>query len=62
MFLSMLKSGERERLKWRKKKMRDISIGKRERETWNESGRLGEKKESVERERKKKRREGEGNI
>jgi hypothetical protein len=34
----------------------------RERETWNESGRLGEKKESVERERKKKRREGEGNI
>jgi hypothetical protein len=32
MFLSMLKSGERERLKWRKKKMRDISIGKRERD------------------------------
>jgi hypothetical protein len=28
-----------------RKKMRDINVGKRERETWNESERLGEKKE-----------------
>jgi hypothetical protein len=41
-----------------RKKMRDVNVG--EREMWNESERLGEK-ESVERERKK-RREGEGNI
>jgi hypothetical protein len=47
----MLKSGERERLRWREKKMRDVNV--RERETWNESERLGEKKESVKREEKK---------
>jgi hypothetical protein len=33
--------------------MRDVNVGERERETWNESERLGEKKERVERERKK---------
>jgi hypothetical protein len=43
----------------KRKKMGDVNVG--ERETWNESERLGEKKESVERERKK-RRDGEGNI
>jgi hypothetical protein len=42
-----------------RKNMRDVNVG--ERETWNESERLGEKKESVERERKK-RREREENI
>jgi hypothetical protein len=44
----MLKSEERERLQWREK-MRDVNFGERERvsETWNESQRLGEKKERV---------------
>jgi hypothetical protein len=52
-FLLMLKSGEKERLKWREK-MRNVNVGKRE--MWNDSERLGEKKKSVERERKKKER------
>jgi hypothetical protein len=60
MFLLMLKSGKRERLKWREKRWEILKL-ERVRETWNESERLGEKKESVEREREK-RREGEGNI
>jgi hypothetical protein len=56
LFLLILKNEERERLKWREIKMRDVNIG--ERETWNESERLGEK-ESVEREEKKGERERE---
>jgi hypothetical protein len=37
-----------------RKKMRDVNVGEREREMWNESGRLGEKKrECGKRERKK---------
>jgi hypothetical protein len=39
MLLLMLKSGERERLKWTEK-MRGVTVGERERETWNESERL----------------------
>jgi hypothetical protein len=39
----MLKSGERERLKLREKRW-EILMLEREREMWNESVRLGEKK------------------
>jgi hypothetical protein len=51
--LLILKSGERERLKWGEK-MRDANAEEREREMWNESEKLGEKKERVLRERGKK--------
>jgi hypothetical protein len=51
---------EKEKDEVERKKTRDVNVG--EKETWNESERLGEKKrESVEREGKKMR-EGEGNI
>jgi hypothetical protein len=55
--LLILKSGERERLKWREKRLEILTLERereRERETWNESEILGEKKERVWRERGKK--------
>jgi hypothetical protein len=55
----MLKSGEREKLKWREKKIRDVNVGERERErercgmrvkdlerkkrVWRERGKKGER-------------------
>ena len=56
MFLLLLKSGERERLKWREKRCEMLML-ERGRETRNESDKLGERKKSVERERKKRRKE-----
>jgi hypothetical protein len=44
-----------------RKKIRDVNVGERKRETWNESVEREKKRECGERERKK-RREGEGNI